>query len=128
MQSQQCVLLAGTELSRRPPTPPPFNCCSSAFAGFSSLLPSHSIMLRPNFDFHHIKFSHVALLPLPGQSSRLYPVPTADTGLQGWLNRNYTHLALGHSSTRATYKAATVHSTHPALQLLVSAASVLENS
>lgn len=73
-----------------------------------SLLPLHSVMLWPNFAFNYIKFSYVTLLPLPGQSSCLHLMPTADTGLQGWLNRNYTHLAPGHCSTRTMHKAATV--------------------
>lgn len=90
-----------------------------------SLSPPRSVMLWPTFAFNYIKFSHVTLLPLPGQSSCLHIKPTADTGLQGWLNRNYTHLAPGHGSTRTAHKAATEHLTHPPLQLSVSVASVL---
>lgn len=90
-----------------------------------SLSPLRSVMLWPNFAFNYIKFSHVTFLPLPGQSSCLHLKPTADTGLQGWLNRNYTHLAPGHGSTRTAHKAATENLTHPPLQLSVSVASAL---
>jgi len=75
---------------------PGLSCHRSSLASFS--LP------WPSFDINHIQFSHVTLFLLPGQSSSLNLMSGADTGLQGWLNRNYTHLAPGHSSTRAMHK------------------------
>lgn len=105
---------------------PSVNRCSLFSSLSLSLLPLRSIMLLPNFALNYIKFSHVVLLPLPGQSTCLHLMPNADTGLQGWLNRNYTHLAPGHGSTRTTHKVATVHLAHPPLQLSGSIASVLE--
>lgn len=68
----------------------------------------HVIMLWPSFAF---KFSYVNspnLPPLPVQSSCMPLIPIADTGLEGWLNRRYTHLAAGHRST-TSHKVATMY-------------------
>lgn len=53
--------------------------------------------------------SPVILPPLPVQSSCMPLILIADTGLVGWLNRKYTHLAAGHRST-TSHKVATMYS------------------
>lgn len=68
----------------------------------------HVVMLWPSFAF---KFSYVILPPLPVQSSCMPLIPIADTGLRGWLNRKYTHLAAGHRST-TSHKVATMYSAY----------------
>lgn len=55
--------------------------------------------------------SPVILPPLLVQSSCLPLIPIADAGLQGWLNRKYTHLAAGHRST-TSHKVATMYSAY----------------
>lgn len=77
--------------------------------GMARLPPSPlARVLWPSFAF---KFSYVTLPPPPVQSSCMPLIPIADTGLQGWLNRNYTHLAAGHRST-TSHKVATMHSAY----------------
>lgn len=85
--SHSSVLLLGAQS----PCPPPSSLLQPVLSTHVSLSCTPSCC-GPITAVNYIKFSHVTCCSRcqVKEAARLHPVLTADTGLQGWLNRNYT--------------------------------------